>query len=79
MEVIGDGKYENHSHVNQNTGNHPDGLGDGESSYALRDIEVGEELLSDYSIYEKIDWFEDICAKKGANSCIKIGNEFINS
>mgnify|MGYP001028113315 CR=1 FL=1 len=38
MEVLGDGKYENHSHINQNTGNHPDGLGDGESSYALRDI-----------------------------------------
>ena len=63
MEIKGDGKFWNHSHVNQNTGNHPDGLGDGESEYALRDIEVGEELLSDYSSYHPVGWFEEMCKK----------------
>ena len=38
IEIIGDGKFWNHSHVNMNGGDHPDGLGDGESEYALRDI-----------------------------------------
>ena len=77
LEVVGDGKYWNHSRTRQNTGsggrsgeecgrrlslacprlrtgNHPDGDGegraDGVSSYALRDIEAGEELLDDYAL-----------------------------
>ena len=76
LEVVGDGKYWNHSRTRQNTGsggrsgeergrrlfmrlrlrtgNHPDGdgegRGDGVSSYALRDIEAGEELLDDYAL-----------------------------
>ena len=78
MEIKGDGKFWNHSHVNQNTGNHPDGLGDGESEYAMRDIEVGEELLSDYSSYHPVGWFEEMCKKYGASSCIEIGTEFNN-
>ena len=47
-EILDDGKYWNHSTAAaQNTGNHPDGSppGDGVSSYALRDIAPGEELL----------------------------------
>ena len=78
MEIKGDAKYWNHSHVNANTGEHPDGGGDPDIDYALRDIEVGEELLSDYSSYPPIDWFEEICKKHGAESCVKIGNDFIN-
>ena len=49
VEIMGDGKYWNHARTGQNTGNHPDGSppGDGVSSYALRDIAPGEELLID--------------------------------
>ena len=47
IEIVGDGKYWNHSRTAQNTGNHPDeGMGDGVSSYAWRDIAAGEELKS---------------------------------
>ncbi|EOD24067.1 hypothetical protein EMIHUDRAFT_207150 [Emiliania huxleyi CCMP1516] len=84
LEVVGDGKYWNHSRTRQNTGsggNHPDGdgegRGDGVSSYALRDIEAGEELLDDYALYPSIPWFEALCEAHGAQSCTSVGKRFI--
>jgi len=81
LEVVGDGKYWNHSRTRQNTGNHPDGdgegRGDGVSSYALRDIEAGEELLDDYALYPTIPWFEALCEAHGAQSCTSVGKRFI--
>ena len=41
VEIMGDGKYWNHARTGQNTGNHPEGKGDGVSSYATRDIDAG--------------------------------------
>jgi len=80
IEIVGDGKYWNHSHTAQNTGNHPDeGMGDGVSSYAWRDIAVGEELLDDYASYASLPWFEALCKEYGAQSCVSVGHEFIAS
>lgn len=83
IEIVGDGKFWNHSRAKQNTGCHPDGNGDGRgdgvSSYALRDIEAGEELLDDYAAYDLLPWFEQICTKHGAQSCTSIGHQFIES
>jgi len=83
LELIGDAKYWNHSRARQNTGNHPDGAGDGRgdgvSSYALRDIEPGEELLDDYAAYSNVPWFEALCRLHGAQSCTSVGTEFVNS
>ena len=73
-EVLDDAKFWNHSKVNANTGNHPDpSKGDGFSSYALRDIRHGEELLDDYSAYEHVAWFEDLCTEYGAVSSLALG------
>ncbi len=78
VEILDDAKLWNHSRTNQNTGNHPDGdgdgLGDGVSSYALRDIEAGEELLDDYSSYARLEWFESLCVAHGARSCVALGD-----
>lgn len=78
IEIHDDSKFWNHASLEsgQNTGNHPDaelGEGDGMSSYALRDIEPGEEFLDDYSSYDEIEWFEDICRHLGAKSCVAVG------
>lgn len=76
IEIIGDGKYWNHS-TTANTGNHPDeGAGDGISSYALRDIAVGEELLDDYSAHSSVPWLEEFCKQYEAVSCTQVGNQF---
>jgi|TARA_B100000513_G_scaffold19290_1_gene7639 SET domain-containing protein len=76
VEIIGDGKYWNHS-TTPNTGNHPDeAAGDGVSSYALRDIAAGEELLDDYSAHSSVPWFEELCRQYDAISCTQIGHQF---
>eukprot|EP00967_Tisochrysis_lutea_P143534 scaffold266767_cov33-Tisochrysis_lutea.AAC.1 len=81
LEIVGDAKYWNHSRMKQNTGNHPDGngegRGDGVSSYALRDIEPDEELLDDYAAYSIVPWFEALCVEYGAKSCTSIGREYV--
>lgn len=81
LEIVGDAKYWNHSRTSQNTGNHPDGDGDGRgdgvSSYALRDIEPGEELLDDYTAYSKVPWFEALCSQHQARSCTSVGHAFV--
>jgi len=74
VEILDDAKYWNHSRTAQNTGNHPDeGRGDGVSSYALRDIAAGEELLDDYAAYDLLPWFETLCQQHGASSCVSVG------
>jgi len=51
-EIIDDGGLWNHSET-PNTGLPPAGEEyDYESSYSIRDIQAGEELLDDYGIYE---------------------------
>ena len=55
IEILDDAKLWNHS-KSPNTGDHPDGegdgAGDGVSSYALRDIAAGEELVCNYSEFD---------------------------
>ena len=48
----------------------------GVSSYALRDLAAGEELLDDYSLYDRLPWFEALCAEHGAVSCVAVGGEY---
>ena len=60
MEILDDGKYWNHS-AKPNTG----GPADSDHSFAIRDIKKGEELLDNYGTYEKVEWFEQLCAKFG--------------
>ena len=38
------------------------GPGDGHSSYAIRDIEAGEEFLDNYALYDELSWFEAVRA-----------------
>ena len=53
VEILDDGRWWNHSEA-PNTGS---GVGgDWDSTYALRDIQAGEELLDDYGTYEYPDW-----------------------
>ena len=78
-EILDDGKFWDHAKGDrQNTGNHPDGdaHGDGLSSYALRDIAVGEELTDDYASYDDIPWFSAICKEVKATSCCEIGRKY---
>ena len=77
IEILDDAKVWNHS-ASPNTGEHPDearGFGDGLSSYALRDIEAGEELTDDYGLHQDLQWFEAICSQYGASSCSALGRE----
>eukprot|EP01041_Mallomonas_annulata_P010141 gene10141-21152_t len=61
-EIIDDGKFWNHSE-SPNTGYGSSSSTttgediDWNSSYAMRDIQAGEELLDDYGIYEYPPWF----------------------
>ena len=79
IEILDDAKLWNHS-KSPNTGDHPDGegdgAGDGVSSYALRDIAAGEELTDDYSLHHALPWFEQICKDVGAESCIAVGKSY---
>jgi hypothetical protein len=60
IEILDDAKLWNHSRT-PNTGDHPDDDGDDQSSYALRDIKRGEQLLDDYSDYDIPKWFHKLC------------------
>ena len=59
-EILDDGCYWNHSDT-PNTGN----SADCESSYAIRDIKAGEELLDDYGTYEYPAWLMAVFDKYG--------------
>jgi hypothetical protein len=36
---------------------------------ALRDIEIGEEITEDYSLYDDIPWLDDISHENGLPDC----------
>jgi hypothetical protein len=64
-EITDDGKMWNHSET-PCTGLPPPG--DEycfESSYSIRDIAAGEELLDDYGLYEYPEWYNALCAEFG--------------
>ena len=64
-EILDEGKLWNHSEA-PCTGLPPKGdQYDWESSYSIRDIKAGEQLLDDYGIYEYPDWLESACEKAG--------------
>lgn len=58
-EILDDGMRWNHSE-SPNTGQN---LEDLESSYAIRDIQEGEELLDDYGTYDYPSWFISLAAE----------------
>lgn len=66
-EIIDDGKYWNHSET-PNTGQ---GLEDLDSTYAIKDIDEGEELLDDYGYYEYPEWYVELAAE------FSVGLDFI--
>ena len=55
-EILDDGRMWNHSET-PDTGQSMD---DVQSTYAIRDIQEGEELLDDYGVYEYPDWFVEL-------------------
>ena len=59
-EILDDGRYWNHSDE-QNTGFLSGS--DPNSTYSLRDINKGEELLDDYGTYYCPAWFKKILDK----------------
>ncbi len=63
-EILDDGKFWNHSE-SPNTGSGPgdDPNVDWYSSYAIRDIQVGEELFDDYGCYEYPEYFIELAKK----------------
>lgn len=62
-EILDDGKLWNHSEA-PCTGLPPPGVEYcWESSYAIRDIKAGEELLDDYGLYEYPEWYSRLCAE----------------
>jgi SET domain-containing protein len=62
-EIEDDGKFVNHSE----TPNSSIKIGtDPMSSYALRDIKAGEEIIEDYGIYEEPEWFQKLIDEIGA-------------
>jgi SET domain-containing protein len=64
-EILDDGKFWNHSET-PNTG-YGASLDDLDSSYAIRDIQAGEELLDDYGIYEYPEWFSQLAREYGVS------------
>lgn len=74
-EIQDDGRFWNHS-KNPNTGSSLEVNEDLASSFALRDIEAGEELLDDYSQHDMLDWFEALCKEHEVSSSSKIGVDF---
>ncbi len=65
-EIVDDGALWNHSEA-PNTGLPPPG--DEfcfQSTYSVRDIEVGEEFLDDYGTYEHADWYRAMLKEHGA-------------
>ena len=78
IEILDAAKTWNHS-ASPNTGDHPDvGQGDGVSSYALRDIAIGEELTDDYALHDNLPWFEQLCERHGAISCLRLGRNLMD-
>ena len=78
IEILDEASLWNHAPA-PNTGNHPDEArseGDGVSSYALRDIAVGEELTDDYATFGEEAWYEAICREYHAYSCISVGRDY---
>ena len=71
-EILDDGKYWNHS-KSPNTGLLPE---DENSSFALRDIAPGEELLDNYAEHDMINWYEAICVEYGVTSVLSIGQMY---
>jgi SET domain-containing protein len=73
-EILDDGYYWNHSET-PCTGLPPEGEQYCfESSYAVRDIKAGEELLDDYGLYEYPEWYNRLCAEFGVKRdfvCVK--------
>lgn len=69
------GKSWNHAKVKANTGSDPI-TGDEDSSYAISDINPGEEFLDNYATYERIAWFESIAHEYGAFSCIDCADKY---
>jgi hypothetical protein len=66
-EILDDGKMWNHSEA-PCTGLPPAGEAFCfESSYAIRDIRAGEELLDDYGLYEYPPWYDALCAEFGVD------------
>jgi hypothetical protein len=61
-EILDDGKMWNHSEEPNTCSGIND---DWDSTYAARDIEIGEELLDDYGTYEYPEWFFGLCAEYG--------------
>ena len=61
-EILDDGHYWNHSET-PNTGLPPVNGGGYcvESTYAVRDIQPGEELLDDYGTYAYEPWYDALC------------------
>jgi SET domain-containing protein len=64
-EILDDGKMWNHSE-SPNTGQ---SIQDLQSTFAIRDIEPGEELLDDYGVYEYPDWFVELVLQSVAINC----------
>ena len=63
-EITDDGHYWNHSET-PNTGLPPRNAPGYciESTYSVRDIQPGEELLDDYGTYAYEDWYDKLCAE----------------
>ena len=61
-EILDDGKMWNHSEMPNTYSGY---LGDWDSTYAKRNIEIGEELLDDYGAYEYSEWFLKLCMEYG--------------
>ena len=69
---LDDGGLWNHSDT-PNTGGGPGPESCIDSTYAIRDIKKGEELLDDYGIYEYTDWYNKILKEYGVdNSFFKV-------
>jgi SET domain-containing protein len=67
----------NHSE-DPNTGVGPAGSTDWNSSYAIKDIQPGEELLDDYGTYGYPDWFTKLSEEFGYKpDFFQVKNEFI--
>ena len=71
VEIIDDSKIWNHTPT-PNTGTHPD-TGESLGSYALRDIEAGEEFTDDYGNHHELPWFEALCKEYQCTSCTDLG------
>lgn len=78
IDILDDGRYWNHSKT-PNTGGPPAGEEDTapvEATWAVRDIQEGEELLDNYIAYEIFDWYERICDEYDTESLAIIGEKF---